>query len=161
MADKPLIEKTFNEDLDVEQRIREGGVLAIIYLEVHGNDENAAKLALENTVFERMAKEGDVNLLEVRMFDIRKDDTEKFSGAVEIKLVSRHFRGFISLIMRYGPTAIEIIEPDTLHLSLEEMQAIVGEVSSMTQFYSSRILSLLKDEERLSIYNKMLGSDDL
>lgn len=161
MSDEPILVKEFNEELDVEERVREGGVLSTLYLEVQGNDEQAAREALEKMVFERMGSEPYVDLLEVRLYEITKDAEKGFySGVVEVKLVSRDFRWFVNTIMRYGPSAIEIIEPEEYNLSSDEMHSLVADVSELTQTFTSQILALLKDEERLAFYNKMLESKD-
>jgi len=161
MKDKPIVEKSFNEELDVDKLIREGGLHARLYLEVQGNDKEASKKALESVVFERMIKEKDASLLHAKMFDIIKDeDSEVFSGVVEVELVSRDFRGFLNIIMRYGPTAIEIIEPDKVTIETDEMHSLIADVSEMTQVYSNQIMALLKDEERVAMYNKLLEDQE-
>jgi len=161
MADKPIVAETFNESLDVEKMVREGGVHAKIHLEVQGNDEEASKKALESVVNERMAKEKNLFLVHSKMYDIvKEEDAEVFSGVVEVELVSRDFRWFINMIMRYGPTAIEIIGPEEFRLNTDEAHSLVADISEMTQVYSHQIMSLLKDEERVALYNKLLSGED-
>lgn len=158
MTEKPIVEKTFNENLDVGGRLKSGGILARIFLEVQGNDEDAAKKALENTIFENMNSEPNVKLLEVKLYKIKKDEKEKFySGVVEIRLVADDFRWFVSLVMRYGPSAIEIIEPEAVHLNLDEMQSLLADVSETSQIFSSKILGMMKDEERAVLNKKIVG----
>lgn len=158
MADEPILVKTFNEDLDVEGKLSEGGVLANLYLEVQGNDKEAAEKALEAMVFTKMASEPFAKLLEVKLFDLKPDDEGKYySGVVEVKLVTDDFRWFVNLIMRYGPTAIEVIEPDEVHLSSDQMHSLVADVSEITQSLSARILSMLSSEERRKLYDNMVS----
>ena len=49
MPDKPLLEKTFNEDADVDKLINEGCMHARLFMEVQGNDKDACQKALERT----------------------------------------------------------------------------------------------------------------
>jgi len=158
MTDEPVVEKKFNEGLDVDKYLGEGGVLATLYLEVQGNNEETAKKALEKTVFDQLRMDKKVFLLEARMFELKKDEkVEVYSGVAEVKVLARDFRWFINTVMRYGPSAIEIIEPEEVHLSCDEMHSLVADVADVTQSLSSQILILLKDEERLAFYNKMLS----
>ncbi|MBM3308964.1 MAG: hypothetical protein FJY77_01800 [Candidatus Altiarchaeales archaeon] len=158
MADKPILEKTFNEDLDLDEKLREGGILSRIYLEVQGNDLKAAKKALENTVLDRMVHEPDFHVLEVKMFDLVKEEgQEYYSGVIEIKSVARDFHAFLNVVMRYGPSAIEILSPEEITLKSDEMHAIVGDISNFVATYFANIFSMLKDEERVALYQKMLG----
>jgi len=161
MADKPILEKTFNEDLNVDEKLNEGGILSRLYLEVQGNDKEAAKKALENAVFEKMQFEEDFYLLEVRMFDLMKEEKQEYySGVVEVRCLARDFRTFLKVIMRYGPTAIEILHPEELTLSSDEMHSIVADVSDFVQAYFANLFSMMKDEERVALYRKMLGSSE-
>ena len=157
MADEPLIEKRYNEKLDVPKRIKEGSLLARIYIEVQGNDEKAAKKALESTVFGNLLEEKYVDVLYVKFFNIQKDKTESFSGVAEVKLLTRDFRWFASIVMRYGPSAIEIIEPHKVTLTLDDMHALLADMSEISQSYVSQIMILLKDDERRMMYEKILS----
>ncbi|HIE33580.1 MAG TPA: hypothetical protein EYP86_00365 [Candidatus Altiarchaeales archaeon] len=159
MKDKPILEKRFNEGIDIDKRVREGSMLTRLFIEVQGNNKELAEKALENTIFNAMANERDVDLLYVKFYDIRKDkDQEFFSGVVEVKLLTRDFRTLVRVVMRYGPTAIELIEPDKIAMKMDEMQSLLADASEICQAYSSRLLALLKDEERRDLYQKILSS---
>jgi len=160
MADKPLHEQKYNEDVDVETMLEEGAVLAKIFIEVQGNDKKTAKQALDVTVKENLLKEVKAALLEVRMFDLEKYGDKKksiFSGVAEVKLLADDFPSFVSLVMRYGPSAIEIIKPQEVRLDYEQMHTLVSDASAMAQVYSMKIMTMLKDPERKLIYDTMLG----
>ncbi|MCX6695328.1 MAG: hypothetical protein NTU61_03445 [Candidatus Altiarchaeota archaeon] len=166
MIDKPLHEKKYNEEVDVEEKLSEGGILAKMFIEVQGNDKNMAKKALEKTVKENLLKEPKASVLEVRMFDLQKYETDKkkdkgyFSGVAEVKIVADNFPSFVNVVMRYGPTAIEITNPDEVRLDYEQMHALVSDVSALAQVYSNKIMTMLKDPERRLLYDKMLGEKD-
>lgn len=161
MADKAILEKKFNEDVKVEEQVKDGAVLATLYLEVQGNDKNTAKEALERTVFEKMLSEEYVTLLEARLFEIKKDDkADYYSGVAEVKILARDFRWFINTVMRYGPSAIEIIQPDEYYLSSDEMHSMVADVSEIVHAYTTQIMSFLRDEERVALYNKFLKKEE-
>ncbi len=162
MTDTPLLEKTFNEGLNVNSRIKEGAILARIFIEVQANDKEAAENALQRTVFDSLAGEKEVKLIHVKMFEFRKDEeTEIFSGIAEIKLLIRDLRWFVSVVMRYGPSAIEIIEPNSITLSMDEMHDLLIDISGMSQTLSSQLFALLRDDERKAIYNRMLSNEKI
>src|SRR5512137_742994 len=134
MADKPILEKEFNEELDIDKAVSEGSILARLFIEVQGNDKEACQKALERTVFDSLSAEQSVDLLNVKFFELKKDEEKHFfSGVVEVRLLFRDFRWFIHVVMRYGPSAIEIIEPHDVKLGLDEMQSILADVSEMSQ----------------------------
>ncbi len=156
-----MIDRRFNEDIDLSKKLSGGSILARAYIEVQGNDQEAAEKALETTVFGNLLGEKYVDVLRVRFFDIREDESgDYFSGVAEIKFLVRDFRWFISIVMRYGPSAVEIIEPHSVNLSLDEMHSILADVSEVSQSYASQIMSLLKDDERRRLYQKILSEAD-
>ncbi len=160
MADEPVMVKTFKENVDVDTRIKEGGILATFYLEVQGNDREAAQKALENTIFDRMKKEPEAVLLEAKMYDLKKEkvgEEEFYSGVAEVKFLATDFRWFVNIVMRYGPAAIEIHQPDEVHLTSDEMHSLVADVSDTSQILTAQLINLLKDDERRAIYHKILA----
>lgn len=159
MAEKPVLEKRFNEDLNLDEKLVEGGILSRLYLEVQGNSQEVAKKALENTVLNKMVGEPDFHVLEVKMFDlVKQEDKEQYSGVVEVKSIASDFRSFLNVIMRYGPSAIEILSPEEVTLKSDEMHSIVADVSDFAQAYFTNLFSMLKDEERVALYQRMLDA---
>ncbi len=159
MPDSPILEKRFNEGLDVDKYLKDGALLSRLFIEVQSNDKDAAETALKRVVFDGLSNEKSVKLIYAKLYDIRKDEElDFFSGVVEIKLLVMEFRWFVSVVMRYGPSAIELIEPNEVTLTMDEMQSLLADVSELTQAYSSKIMSLLKDDERKELYGKMLSS---
>ena len=161
MADKPLYVTTLNEELDIGAMLSEGGIHAKIFLGVQGNDIEAAKLALENTIFNKLDKEENIKVLTVRMFDILKqDNAEFFSGVSEIELITEDFRWFVNIVLRYGPSAVEIIEPDEVKLGLAEMHSIIADSADFSHMYSQQIIDMFKDPERKALYDKMISEQN-
>jgi len=161
MSEKPTYTQTFNEDLDIDQLLHEGGFLARWYLEVQSNDKKVAEEALKNMIFNNLMNEPEAQILEVSLYDLKKEssgeDSEYYSGVAEIKLITTDFRWFINLVMRYAPSAIEVIEPEEVKLSSDQIHAILADVSEISHAYSTQIMSMLKEDERRELYNRMLG----
>jgi len=165
MPDKPLHEKKFNQDLDVEEKLGEGAILAKFFIEVQGNDKEVAKKALDKTIYDNLLQEARAYVLEVKMFDLEKyEGTEKkknyFSGVAEVRILVDDFPSFVNVIMRYGPSAVEILHPEEVKLNYEEMHTLVSDVSALAQVYASKIMTMLKDPERKVLYDEMLGEKD-
>jgi hypothetical protein len=162
MADKPILEQTFNEGIDPGKYVKDGWISSRLFIEVQSNDSAAAENALKRVVFDGLAGEKSAKLLYAKLYDIRKDKGKTgdvFSGVVEVKLLVRDFRWFVSIVIRYGPSAIEITEPEKVTLTLDEMQSLLVDVSEFAQSYSSRIISMLKDDERKKLYETMFSEE--
>lgn len=160
MADRPIRVEKFNDDIDIDQRVNEGGIHANIYLGVQGNDMEAANTALENTIYKRLLPEKNLKVLEVRLYDILKDDSsEFFSGVAEVEFIAEDYRWFVNTIMRYGPSAIEIKEPEKVVLDSSQMHSIVADIADFAHMYSQQVIEMLKDPERRALYEKMLKDE--
>jgi len=152
--------REFNDGLDVGKRIDEGGVLAKIYLGVQGTDEEAAKEALESMVYNKLAAEKEIKLLQVKMYNILKEDeSDFFSGVSEVELIADEYRFFLNMIMRYGPSAVEIIEPEKVTLNTAQMHSIVADLADYAHMYSQQLIEMLKDPERRALYERMLSGE--
>jgi len=159
MADTPVLEKAYNEDINVDGLVGEGWMHVKLYIEVQGNNQEACQKALERTVLDSLANEDPVRMLYVKFYELTKDEQKGFySGVVEAELLLRDFRWFINVVMRYGPSAMEIIAPQSIKLNLDEMQSILADVSELSQTMSNQILSMLKEDERKKVYARMFGS---
>jgi hypothetical protein len=161
MADKPILTKKYNEEIDLGQRLKEGGVYARMYISVQGNDMGAVKKALDNTIETRLNAEPSITLLEVKLYDILKEKAKTkgekfFSGVAEAVVVADDFRWFMNMILRYGPSAIEIMEPSEVKLSSDDMHAIVADSADFAHVYSQQIISMLKDPERRRLLDEMM-----
>jgi hypothetical protein len=159
MADTPIHSEKFNKGVDLGKAVSDGGVHARIYLGVQGNNVDAAKQALETTINDRLNAEKNSKLLSVNMYDILKEeDADYFSGVAEVEVVSDDFRWFLNLVLRYGPSAVEIIEPKEVNLVSDEMHSITADISDFAHVYSQQIMAMLKDPERRDLYERMLNA---
>jgi hypothetical protein len=159
MADKPVLTKKFNKNLDRSRKIDEGGIAAKLYLGVQGNDLKTAKKALEKMALEKLVNEANIYVTEVNMYDITKGKDGFFSGVAEVDLISEDYRTFVNIILRYGPSAFEISEPSSVKLSTDQMHAIAGDACDFAHMYSQQIIAMFKDPERMALYQKMLKGE--
>ena len=174
-----IVKREFNENLDVDKYIDEGRFLARLYFEAESNNKDFLLKALEN-VIERLENEGEVNLLEAHLYDIEKTgegdeggDEEKedktknakvefYRGLVMIKLFVRDFRYFLSICMRYGPTAIELIEPHEVELTFDQMQAVLTDVGEWSRTLADhmKLMDSLMNPETREIYEQLLKEEE-
>ena len=60
-----------------------------------------------------------------------KDVTEAWSQVVELKFFIKKFSDLINMIYMYGPSAIEILGPDSREIKLDEMQDIANTLAGL------------------------------
>jgi DNA-binding MarR family transcriptional regulator len=67
---------------------------------------------------------------------------ELWSSYFNTIIGTMYFKDIISIIINYGPSSIEMLEPDRLNLSLQETHDSLTELSSAVHYYISFILGL-------------------
>ena len=175
-----VVKRAFNEDLDVDRYIGEGRFLARLYFEAESNNKDFLLKVLDH-VIERLENEKEADLLEAHMYEIEKSEdgaeseedaakedekkdspTEFYRGLVMIKLFVRDFRYFLSICMRYGPTAIELIEPHEVELTFDQMQAVLTDVGEWSRTLADhmKLMDSLMNPETREIYEQLLKEEE-
>lgn len=80
-------------------------------------------------------------------YDVKKKDFSKpekvgesiYSVFVEIEFSAKNFEGVLGYILDFGPSSIEILEPDEIRISSAELQGILNDLISNIQKMNNRI----------------------
>jgi len=134
----------------------EGAIETRLFIESHGNDKNHVAQGLKNTILNDLRNEKNVAVREVKFHPVVVENN-LYAGFTECDLVVRDFRTLLFLTTRYGPSAVEILSPDSVKLTLPDMQAILADVSGVIQSLSTQVLGLMADEKRKKIFKEGLG----
>lgn len=127
-----------------EKKLREGWIKAWMMIECLAINSDAAKSALENHI-KKMGNEKkiiiykqDFKKMQELEKPLRGKNIEKaYSLVVEIELVSENFETLVFLVMNYGPSALEILEPEKLAMNANEAQGILNSVSDMVHRFAA------------------------
>lgn len=105
----------------------------------------ATKDAVEGSLedhLEKLSNEPDAEILEETLDDVEKvenphpDLEEGFSQVAETVVEVESFEEAIALVINYGPTYIQLEEPDTYELSLKEGQETLQDVADIMRRYA-------------------------
>lgn len=137
MEDKKVVEKA-------EKKLKEGWIRTWMMIECLAISPDAAKSALE-THIRKMGNEKKIiiykqDFKEMKELEkpLRGKNIEKaYSLVVEIELVSENFETLVFLVMNYGPSALEILEPEKLAMDAGEAQGILNSVSDMVHRFAA------------------------
>lgn len=94
--------------------------------------ENSLKSLIDN-----LKKEGGIEVLKESYEDISEVERPHpkvevgYSQVCEVELWADSFPKIFLIVMNYGPSAIEILEPDKIHLTLSEAQESLNYVAGM------------------------------
>jgi hypothetical protein len=121
---------------EASKKVGEGWIRSWVVFEALGINESATKDALEvltkkleDDARVRMYKKcfGDVNKVEKPIEGVEVG----YSLTCEVNLVSKTFDNLSQIAIEYGPSAVEIMEPDCIKLKLGEAQSILNSISQM------------------------------
>ncbi|RLI96713.1 MAG: hypothetical protein DRO99_04000 [Candidatus Aenigmatarchaeota archaeon] len=138
MAKKEPVDKGTKKKAD-EKVSKSGWLRAAMMFEVLAIREDAARNAMEKHV-DALSKEKWVMAYKK---DIGKPDRienplpnkpqlkEAYSCVSEVECVVQRYEDLISIVMHYGPSSIEILEPNNLTLDLGEAQGILNSVADL------------------------------
>jgi len=138
-----------------DQACRQGAVLAVFHFDAHSRDAESVKSTLVDFVG-RMSKESGLVYCkgEIDSRVLEKDGL--FSTTAEVTVLGESLRTLLDLSLKYGPVAIEILKPNEVRLTMEEVQNLLVDASLIAQEYASYILQHALKGQELEDYKKRL-----
>ena len=125
---------------EVREKVNQGWFKVWLMFEVIAVKEDVSKKAL-NSLLDKLDTDNRVKLYKKQFGDILKVEKplegvkEGCSLTCEVELVSRKFDDLAQVIIEYGPSAIEILEPRNFKMDAGEAQLILNTISqTMHQF---------------------------
>ena len=121
---------------DVKRKVKDGWIRSWMMIEVLAVTEEAAKTALEKHI-KKMGREKRTIIYNKKFHEIKKvekplPNIEKaYSHVAELELVTQAYDQLIYLVMNYGPSSIEILEPEKLKIGMGEAQSILNSIAEM------------------------------
>ena len=127
---------------EVKKKLKDGWIKSWMMIEVLAVNKETADESLKNHL-ERMKKENKTIIIKedfkgVQDVENPLPDVEKgYSQVVEIELLTQNYEQLMFLTMNYGPSALEILEPDNIKMDLGEAQGILNSISDMIHRFAA------------------------
>jgi hypothetical protein len=134
--------------------IAEGGVLALLYFDIHGTSVDVLKNLSAGFVQQLLNEQGVVWVIGEIDEPISQGDL--FSTSTEVKILTKSFLDLVKLCAKYSPFSVEILEPNEINLSLDKAHELLLTVSTVAFDYKKYIVERLSKPEDLERYRKSL-----
>ncbi|MBN2101653.1 MAG: hypothetical protein JW716_02155 [Candidatus Aenigmarchaeota archaeon] len=127
----------------IQKKMKDGWIKSWMMIEVMAVSESAAKSSLEKHV-QKMETEKGAFLYDKKFGEMDKIDNplpnvpHGFSYVVEFEILTQNLDRLMTIVMNYGPSSVEILEPDELKIPLGEAQGILNSVSAMMHKFASQ-----------------------
>ncbi|NIM46662.1 MAG: hypothetical protein GTN40_00675 [Candidatus Aenigmarchaeota archaeon] len=121
---------------EANEKVREGWFKSWVMFEALAINENVAKDALESLV-NKLDRDNRVKIYKKSFGETKRVETPiqnvevGYSVTCEVNLISKKFDNLAQIAIEYGPSAIEILEPEKFNLDVGEAQSILNSISNM------------------------------
>lgn len=125
---------------EANEKVKEGWIRSWMMFEVLAINEEASKRSLES-LLNRLEEDARVKMYKKEFGETKKIEKPiknidvGYSLTCEVELISKKLDNLVQIVMDFGPSAIEILEPKKLGVDAGEAQIILNSVSNiMHQF---------------------------
>lgn len=143
-GDSGRVRKNRSPDEIIDETIRNGGMLAALYFDVHGKTSDSVRNIMVDFV-SRLTKEPGVVFAYGEIDAPIEMDNGVYSTSVEVRALTKDMRTLAALCLKYIPAGVEILRPHQLKMDIGEMQSILLDLASyafnMTQLLLSKGLT--------------------
>lgn len=144
--------KSLEELIDEANKNR--AVLSLVYFDVHGNSPEVIKNSLVDLIGRLSQEQGVLYCAGEINETIESEGLH--STSAEVKLMVRDFATLAQISGRYGPIGFEIIKPDSIKMSIGEVQSLLLNISQMTQDFAKYIMEKTFTKEQMEEHKKVL-----
>jgi hypothetical protein len=137
-----------------KETVRNGGVLAMLYFDIHTKTRELAQEIGAGFVKQLLQQQGVVYA--VGEIEEPLESEGMFSTMVQVKLLARKFSHLASLCMTFSPFTVEILQPDEIRLQLNEAHELLGTIGTATAEYKKFIVERMRTPADVENYKKML-----
>lgn len=126
----------------VKKRIMNGWIRSSMMIEVLAATKDAAESSLkkhvENLEKEKIALVYKKNFKGIKPAQHPYDKTKKaYSNLVELELLTPRFENLLVIVMNYGPSSVEILEPEKIEMGIGEAQNVLNSVSELLHKFAA------------------------
>jgi hypothetical protein len=138
----------------IEKTVRDGGVLALLYFDLHGNQKEALQ-KLGVGFVQKILQEQGVKYAQGEI-DEPIESAGMFSTSVEIKVLTTDIAALARLCGSYSPFSIEILQPGEFVISVSEMHEMLMFFGATTHDFKKYIMEKVASPEEKANYIKSL-----
>ncbi|MEM2908595.1 MAG: hypothetical protein QW590_03560 [Candidatus Bilamarchaeaceae archaeon] len=150
MEDKKDIKKI------TEKTIAEGGVLALLYFDIHAATKEDVQNLGAGFIQHIIYTPGVVYALGEIDEPIAGGEGKNYSSSIELKVLTKNFSTLANICLTHSPFSIEILRPNDIRFSLSEAHELLALLSATTADYKRLILTKLAKPEEIAELQRQL-----
>ena len=130
------------DKLEIKKKIKKGWIKSWFAIEVMAKNKDVTEKALSNHI-EKLENAKDTIVLEKDFGDTKKAENppkghdQAFSQICELTVLNKNLYTLLNIIMLFGPSSIEILEPKEMKMKIDELQNIANQVAGLMHQFAS------------------------
>ncbi len=130
------------EKQQADEKVRSGWLRVWAGFEAMAVKEETATSGLAD-LLDKLDSDERVKVYKKEFLDVQKVESpvkgfdEAFSQGAKVEFVVKNLDNLIDIVIEYGPSGLEILEPRELKLNTAEAQAVVNSVAAMMHRYAA------------------------
>lgn len=124
-----------------------------VVIEVQAIEETLLEKQL-NKLKEALEKNSEIKIYSLDIAEKAKSG-EYYSSYLDVNFSIKNFSALVKFMFFYGPTTIEVLKPEKIELTAQDLQDGLVDIADMAQKYSVYIAKLLNRQE-LDAFHKQL-----
>lgn len=131
------------EEEEIKERIADGWIRIRAFLEVMAANKETTESAL-NKHLEKIKDNEEIEIYEEDLDDPQEVEdppgniSQAYSQIAEIELLVSSVKNLITFTFLYGPSSVEVLEPEEFDLKMGELQDISNTVAALIHQYASQ-----------------------
>jgi len=127
---------------EIRNRIAKGWIHARFTIEVMANTAENAEKSLKNHM-EKIRKQKNIILIDEKIDKPEKVEnpprplTEAYSQVIESEMLISKYEYLVNFVFVFGPSSLEILAPEKIELSQEEMQNILNNLATIIHQFAA------------------------
>jgi len=139
-----------------DDAIKNGGVLAMLYFDLHAASKEAAQQLGTGFVDHIIKSPGVIYALGEIDEPIGGEEGKNYSTSISLKVLTKDFITLSGLCLTHSPFNIEIIRPNEICLPLSTVHELLGLLSATTAEYKRYIITKIAKPEDVREFQEQL-----
>jgi len=125
-----------------DEIVKEGWLRAWMMFEVLAINEKTTKESLDN-LMNKLEKDVRAKMYKKEFGEMKKVEKPLpnidygYSLTCEVEIISKKFDNLVQIVIEYGPSSIELLEPSKFNIDAGDAQAILNSISQMLHDFAS------------------------
>jgi len=133
--------------MKIEEKLNQGWLHCFIIIEIAGKPANYVTKVFDG-VLKNLAKEKGIEIIKKKVHKVKKIE-EVFSTFAEIEMLVMNMKRLVDITFDYMPSSVEITEPVTLKLELNDVNGLINDLAAKLHRYEQMSKQLSFENEIL------------